>query len=163
MSELAFDSDGKPIDVPREAVAWLVRRAAARDRPQLVYTDDWLPLFLPITAGIEEFRRAVQAEGRYLLHPVNEHRRRIAPAQTAYVWLRPHPVLDNPATAVPTAPPAAVAGHAVDDLAALAQASLALAKQIMAAVPVLLDAADTLLRTSQEADDAIQAIRDLMK
>jgi hypothetical protein len=40
----AFDSDGEPIDVPSEAVAWQVRRAVTRGRPQPVYTCDGLAL-----------------------------------------------------------------------------------------------------------------------
>jgi hypothetical protein len=163
MSELAFDVEGEPIDVPRDAVAWAVRRVAIRGRPQRMYTGQGLPLFLPITAGIEELRRTVQAEGRYFLDPVDEHQRRIAVAKTAYVWLRPQPVEGNLAPAVPTAPPGAVAQGTAEELAALAQACLALAQQITAAVPVLLGMADALVRTSQDADHALQAIRDLMR
>src|SRR5262245_17977588 len=63
MSELWFDCEGNPIDVPPEAVGWHVRRVVARGRPQLVYDGDGLPLFLPIGARIGELRRAVGGEG----------------------------------------------------------------------------------------------------
>ena len=157
MSELAFDSQGQAIDLPDEATAWQVRRAASRGQPGLVYTADGLPLFLPVTAGIDDLHSAVGTSGLYALYAVDDQRRRIAGLPTAYVMLQPSPTRGD-------ARLHELAAHApLDELAALARTSQALAKQILAHVPLLLDTAQALLRIAGDADDAITAIRDLIK
>src|SRR5262245_47660655 len=88
MSKLAFNSEGEPIDVPPSAVAWQVRRPGTRGRAEVVYGTNGLPLFLPIDAGIEDLRRAVEIDGRYQLVAVDEHHRRINRTACACVWLR---------------------------------------------------------------------------
>jgi hypothetical protein len=61
-------------------------------------------------------------------------------------------------------PEAPEPGALVDELATLSRTSLALARQIIACVPVLVHTADTLFRISDDADATIAtAIRDLMK
>ena len=171
MSEAWCDSDGDPIDVPPDAVGWQVRRVVGRGRPQLMYTADGLTLFLPITAGISELRRVVELEGQYRLYPVDENRRPIAGTRVAHVPLRFSPTLDEAliAASVGEAPVPAVAAAAVpaaplDELAELSRTSLALARQLIACVPVLLHTADVLLRASEDSEATLTtAIRDLMK
>jgi hypothetical protein len=155
MSEIWLDSAGHPIDAPPSAVAWLVRRVLRRGRPQLVYGRDGRPLYVPIAGGRAELRHAVEIEGFYRLHPVDDERRPIEEVPAAYV-----PRWDMPGE---TEVAADESGAALDELAALARTRLALAQQILACVPTLLDAAGALLRTSEAADRAITAIRDLMK
>ena len=155
MSEIWFDSAGNPIDVPPNAVAWLVRHVVERGHPQLVYGRDGLPLYVPIAAGRAELRRAVEIEGLYRLHPVDDERRLIEGASASYVARWDVPVETELASDEP--------GAELDELAALARTSLALARQILACVPTLLDTAGALLRTSEAVDRTITAIRDLMK
>jgi len=105
------------------------------------------------------------------LYQIDDNRRPIGEARVVHVPLGPSPALgrapwDMPAAAVPAAdvPVAPESRSPLDELATLARTSLALARQIIACVPVLAHTADTLLRISDEADAAITtAIRDLMK
>jgi hypothetical protein len=171
MSASWFDCEGTPIDVSPNAVAWQVRRVVARGRPRLVYDGEGQPLCLPIAVSSAELRRAVGVDGLYRLYQVDENRRTIDGARAAHVPLGPSPALgrapwEMPAAAVPAAhvPVAPEARSPQDELAALSRTSLALARQIIACVPVLVHTADTLLRISDDADAAITtAIRDLMK
>jgi hypothetical protein len=171
MSEIWFDCEGNPIDVSPNAVAWQVRRVVARGRPQLVYDSEGQPLCLPIAVSSAELGRAVGVDGLYRLYQVDENRRPIDGARVAHVPLGPSPALgraprDMPAAAVPAAhvPIAPEPGSPLDELTALSRTSLALARQLIACVPVLVHTADTLLRISDDADTAIgTAIRDLMK
>ena len=155
MSEIWFDSERKPIDVPPNAVAWLVRRVVVRGRPQTVYGPEGLPLYVPVAVGRAELRHAVKVEGLYRLYPVDDEQRPIKGVPAVYVapW-------DVP---VETVLASDESGAELDELAALPPTSLALARQILACVPTLLDTAGALLRTSEAADRTITAIRDLMK
>jgi hypothetical protein len=76
-SELAIDRDGEPFDMPSRAAGWQVRRIPPRGTPQIVYSPEGVPLILPITAGLEDLRRAAGSEGRYQLALVDERRRRM--------------------------------------------------------------------------------------
>jgi hypothetical protein len=171
MSEIWFDFEGNPIDVLPNGVARQVRRVVARGRPQLVYDGEGQPLCLPIAVSSAELRRAVGVDGLYRLYQIDENRRTIDGARAAHVPLRPSPALgrapwDMPAPAVSAAnvPVAPEPRSPLDELATLSRTSLALARQIIACVPVLVHTADTLLRISDDADTAIgTAIRDLMK
>ena len=58
---------------------------------------------------------------------------------------------------------AAEAVAVLGELAALARTRLALAVQVLVGVPTPLDTAGAMLRTSEAAERAITAIRDLMK
>ncbi len=89
MFELAFDVDGNPVEVPSAAVSWRARKLPVRGHPQVAYGSNGLPLIVPIDATLAEFRSAVQLEGRYRLDPVDEHRREVAGARSAYVRLAP--------------------------------------------------------------------------
>lgn len=166
MSEIWFDCNGNPIDVPPNAVAWQVRRQVARGAPRLMYDGQGRPLLLPITVEHDELRRAVEVAGLYRLYPVDEDRRPITGAPVAYVPVGPTPSQDQaPSDPLTAAPPAATEAEALlDELSALSRTSLALARQIIAWVPVLVHTADALLRISDDADAAITtAISDLTK
>lgn len=157
MSEIWFDCEGKPIDVSPNAVGWQVRRVIARGRPQLVYDGEGQPLCLPVAISSAELRRAVGVDGLYRLTQIDENRRPIDGARAAHVPLGPSPALGRPPWKMPAAAvPAADVTVApepsspLDELAALSRTSLALARQLIACVPVLVHTADTLLRISDE-------------
>ena len=60
MSQLAFDENGEPVDLPPTAAGWRVRRMkGTRSAPGLVYGSDGAPLVLPLDVDIEELRREV--------------------------------------------------------------------------------------------------------
>ena len=59
MSELAFDANGEPFDLPATAAYWRVRRfrnLGARGGPEVVFGRDGSPLILPVDTGLVEFR-----------------------------------------------------------------------------------------------------------
>jgi hypothetical protein len=156
MFELAFDLEGNPIEVPSAAVGWRVRKLGLRGRPEVVYGRDGLPLIVPIDATLAELRSAVQLEGRYRLDPVDEQRREIAGARSAYVRLVP--------PAGPAAACAATSSSVSSDAAeTVIRANLDLAKIILGQVELLLGVARGLLRTAEDASQAIESNPDLVK
>ena len=76
---LANDADGNPLDVPPEAVAWRVRRLAARaGRPKVVFDlETGRPLELPLTVGAAELADYLTESGRYRLEAVDASGRTI--------------------------------------------------------------------------------------
>ena len=154
MSKLAFTSEGEPIDVPPSAVAWQVRRPATRGHPEVVVGTDGLPLFLPIDAGIEDLRRAVELDGRYQLLAVDEHHRRIDGAACAWVWLQSSDSAPQPGR---------LAHLAVRQVHAVARTNADVAQLLIAQAVSLLQAAGTLLGTSADTDMLVTAIRELVK
>lgn len=156
MFELAFDVEGNPIEVPSAAVSWRVRKQGLRGRPEVVYGRDGLPLIVPIDATLAELRSAVQLEGRYRLDPVDGQRREIAGVRSAYVRLGP--------PAGPAAACAATSSSVSSDAAeTVIRANLELAKTILGQVELLLGVARGLLRTAEDASQAIESNRDLVK
>jgi hypothetical protein len=67
MSEIAFNVNGEPFEVPPAMAAWRVRKLKPKGAPEVVYGRDGLPLFLPMDADIEDLRREARGEGRYRL------------------------------------------------------------------------------------------------
>jgi hypothetical protein len=122
----------------------------------LLYSTDGLPLILPIDASLGEFRRAVHQEGCYRLDPVDAQRRGVAGARSAYVRLalRPEPAW-TPATMPSTVSP--------DATTTVIRTNLDLAKTILDQVALLLGVASSLLRTAEDANQAITSNPDLMK
>lgn len=89
MTELAYNIQGDPFEVPAAATAWRVRKMKQKGAPEVVYGRDGLPLMLPIEAGIEELRAEVSSPGRYRLDPMADDQRPLAEATSAYVFLHP--------------------------------------------------------------------------
>src|SRR5262249_26345426 len=85
MSELAFNINGEPFDVPPAMAAWRVRKLKPKGAPEVVYGHDGLPLFLALDADIEDLRREASGEGRYRLDPVDERNRPLPNTQASYV------------------------------------------------------------------------------
>lgn len=76
---LAFDSDGDPLDVPPDAVAWRVRKMAARaGRPKTIYDPETgRQLEIPLTATVNDLADAVADSGRYRLEAVDREGRHL--------------------------------------------------------------------------------------
>src|SRR4051812_33362883 len=86
MSELAFNMNGEPFEVPGTATGWRVRRMKHKGAPQVVYGRDGLPLVLPIEAEVHDLQREVGVPGRYRVDPVDGHRP-IQNAPAGYVFV----------------------------------------------------------------------------
>lgn len=156
MFELAFDEHGTPVEVPSAAVSWCVRKLMARGRPQLMFGSDGLPLIVPINATLAALRSAVRLDGCYRLDPVDELRREVAGARSAYVRLAP--------PAEPTAARAVTASSANSEAAAaVVRANLDLAKAILGQVELLLGVARGLLHAAEDASHATEPNPDLIK
>jgi len=48
MSELAFNLNGEPFEVPGTAISWRVRKLKPKGAPEVVYGREGTPLVLPI-------------------------------------------------------------------------------------------------------------------
>jgi len=102
MSELAFNLNGEPFDLPPTAAGWRVRKFKPKGAPEVVYGRQGTPLVLPIDADIEDLRRETRgSEGRYRLDVIDENNRPIAGAPSAYVCIHAD---DVPAPAPEPAP-----------------------------------------------------------
>src|SRR6185436_5990258 len=76
MSQLAFNEDGDPIELPAAATGWRVKRMrGTRGAPGLVYGADGAPLVIPLELDIEDLRREVGIPGKYKLEAVDDRRR----------------------------------------------------------------------------------------
>jgi hypothetical protein len=70
---LAFDSNGNPVKVPENAVAWRVRRGGGRrGRPRNVFdAETGRQLEIPLGASIDDLIDAGCPVDRYLLYPID--------------------------------------------------------------------------------------------
>src|SRR5205823_10589210 len=70
---LAFDSNGNPVAVPEQAVAWRVRRGGGRrGRPRNVFDPETgRQLEVPLGATLDDLIDAGCPADRYLLYPVD--------------------------------------------------------------------------------------------
>jgi hypothetical protein len=70
---LANDTNGNPIDLPPEAVAWRVRKLARKaGRPKMIYdAETGRPLELPLAISFADFAESVNEAGRYRLEAVD--------------------------------------------------------------------------------------------
>src|ERR1043166_3001894 len=106
MSDLAYNLNGEPFELPPTMAAWRVRKLKPKGAPEVVYGRDGLPLFLPLDADIEDLRREARGEGRYRLDPVDDHNRPVPSAQSSYVCVPAAERTPEPALVTPPAPPA---------------------------------------------------------
>ncbi len=95
MSELAFDANGEPFELPATAAYWRVRRfrnVGARGGPEVVFGRDGSPLILPIDTGLADFRDQTEAvAGRYRLDPLDERHRPVSGLPAAYLQIAEPP------------------------------------------------------------------------
>ena len=87
MSELAFNINGEPFEVPANASGWRVRKMRAKGSPEVVYGREGQPLVLPIEAEIDDLRAEVDTTGRYRLDLVDQNNKPIAGAPSGYVQI----------------------------------------------------------------------------
>jgi hypothetical protein len=86
VSELAFNMNGEPFEIPPTTTGWRVRRMKTKGAPEVVYGRDGTPLMLPLDASVEDLRNAVGAPGRYRVDPVEDFKP-IPNAPAGYVFL----------------------------------------------------------------------------
>src|SRR5262245_55119844 len=95
MSDLAFDVNGEPFELPAMAAFWRVRRfrnVGSRGAPEVVFGRDGLPLVLPIDIELGEFRDQVEGvPGRYRLDPIDERHKPVNGVPAAYVQIAEPP------------------------------------------------------------------------
>ena len=101
MSELAFNLNGEPFELPPTATGWRVRKFKSKGAPEVVYGREGTPLVLPIDADMDDLRREARSEGRYRLDVLDEHSRAISGAPPAYVCIHPADAATAPAQPEP--------------------------------------------------------------
>jgi hypothetical protein len=87
MSELAFNLNGDPFEVPPGAVGWRVRKMKSKGAPEVAYGRNGQPLVLPLEADIDDLRTEVTTPGRYRLDPVDDNHKPIEGAPVGYVYV----------------------------------------------------------------------------
>ncbi|MEJ7598510.1 MAG: hypothetical protein WKG01_11420 [Kofleriaceae bacterium] len=95
MSELAFNLNGDPFELPAGAAGWRVRRMKNKGAPEVAYGRSGQPLVLPLEADLDDLRAEVGTPGRYRLDPVDESNKPIQNAPVGYVFvheLAPAPI-----------------------------------------------------------------------
>jgi hypothetical protein len=101
MSELAFNLNGDPFDVPPSAVGWRVRKMKTKGAPEVAYGRNGQPLVLPLEADVDDLRAEVGTAGRYRLDPIDDQNKPIANASAGYVMV--HELAQAPAATVNSA------------------------------------------------------------
>src|SRR4051794_8643481 len=101
MSDLAFNINGEPFELPATMAAWRVRKLKPKGAPEVVYGRDGLPLFLPLDAQVDDLRREARVDGRYRLDPVDDGNRPVPNAQSAYVCVHPIERAPEPTASAP--------------------------------------------------------------
>lgn len=144
MSELAFNLNGEPFELPPAAVGWRVRRIKGRGAPEVVYSRDGVPLIVPIDTDIDDLRDAVRGEGRFRLDPVDEHNRMIPQAPAGYVCVQPSESASELAPLASRTPSDNVAIEAM-------RMNTELARTIIDRFPMMMESAAALLRAADGA------------
>jgi hypothetical protein len=155
MSELAFNVNGEPFEVPAGATGWRVRRLKQKGAPEVVYGRDGLPLVLGIDAGLDELRAESNVPGRYRLDPVDDAGKPVASAQAGYVFV--HAEYRNAETASPVVLPAASDSIVIEAMRMNAE----IARSVVDRFPQMVEAAATLLRAADGAGLPKREPRDL--
>jgi len=144
MSELAFNVNGEPFEVPGETAAWRVRRLKQKGAPEVVYGRDGLPLVLPLEAELDDLRREAGGPGRYRLDPIDETHRAIPNAQAGYVFI-------HPTERVPEAAPSVAMPPSDNIVIEAMRMNHEMAKTVIDRFPQMMEAAATLLRAADGA------------
>ncbi len=148
-SELAYNLNGDPFEVPPGASGWRVRRMKHKGAPEVAYARNGQPLVMPLEAEVDDLRAQVSTPGRYRLDPVDENNRPIEGAPAGYVYVHDLTAAAPVATDAshrPIAPLGASSESIVIEAmrmnAEIARAVVHRFPQIMEASAVLLRAAD---------------------
>jgi hypothetical protein len=148
MSELAFNIQGEAFEVPPAATAWRVRRMKKQGAPEVVYGRDGLPLVIPIEAGMDDLKAAVDVSARYRLDPIDDAGKTVKDAVPAYVCVN-RDVPDGAAAATGGRPSLGVATDNVVIEALRMNAEMA--RSVIDRFPMMMEAAAVLLRAADGA------------
>lgn len=143
MSELAFNMNGEPFDLPPTATGWRVRRMKHKGAPEVVYGRDGLPLVLPIEADVDDLRREVGIAGRYRVDPVEGHRP-IQSAPAGYVFVHDGDPAPAAAASILPTPSDSIVIEAM-------RMNAEIARSVVDRFPQMLEAASALLRAADGA------------
>jgi hypothetical protein len=148
MSELAFNLNGDPFDIPADAVGWRVRRMKAKGAPEVVYGRNGQPLVLPLEADIDDVRAEVGgSSGRYRFDPIDSANKPIEGAPAGYVFV--HDLVPSPQS---TAVQSTSLGTPSDNVVIEAmRMNSEIAKSVVDRFPQMLEAAAHLLRAADGA------------
>lgn len=146
MSELAFNINGDPFDVPANAAGWRVRRMKQKGAPEVVYGRNGLPLVLPIEADLDDVRQETGVPGRYRLDPVDEGNRPITGAAAGYVFV--HNEAQSIAQAATSSPRHELSDNVVIEAMRM---NSEIAKSVVDRFPQMLEAAAVLLQAADGA------------
>jgi len=148
MSELAFNVNGEPFEVPAAAIGWRVKRLKAKGAPEVVYGRDGLPLVLPVDSDLDDLRVEVGTPGRYRLDPIDEANKPVLNGTPGYVFVhadaRPVEGAASSGTRSTTSPSDNIVIEAM-------RMNAEMARTIIDRFPQMLESAATLLRAADGA------------
>jgi len=148
MSELAFNVNGEPFEVPAAAIGWRVKRLKAKGAPEVVYGRDGLPLVLPVDSDLDDLRVEVGTPGRYRLDPIDEANKPVPNGTPGYVFVhadvRPVEGAASSGTRSSTSPSDSIVIEAM-------RMNAEMARTIIDRFPQMLESAATLLRAADGA------------
>lgn len=145
MSEMAFNVNGEPFEVPAAATGWRVRKLKQKGAPEVVYGRDGLPLVLPVDAELDDLRREVGTPGRYRLDPVDQGNRPIPAAPAGYVFI--HATDQEPSSETS----AGLVTHTDNVAIEAMRMNAEIAKSVVDRFPLMMEAAANLLRAADGA------------
>ena len=150
MSDLAFNVNGEPFEVPPGAASWRVRKLRTKGAPEVVYGREGTPLMLPVESDMDDLRREARSEGRYRLDALDAHNRHIAGSPSAYVHIH------ATETAAPEPTAAAVVRNALpmgpdQALIEAMRVNSDLARTVIVNFPQMLESAAMLVRAADAA------------
>ena len=148
MSELAFNVNGEPFEVPASAIGWRVKSLKAKGAPEVVYGRDGLPLVLPVDSDLDDLRVEVGTPGRYRLDPIDEATKPVPNGTPGYVFVhadaRPVEGAASSGTRSSTSPSDNIVIEAM-------RMNAEMARTIIDRFPQMLESAATLLRAADGA------------
>src|SRR5262245_39366839 len=150
-SELAFNINGDPFDVPPNAAGWRVRKMKHKGAPEVAYGRNGQPLMLPLEADVDDLRAEVTSSGRYRLDPLDESNKPIEGAPAAYVYvhdLAPAPLAPSGGATDTVAPLAAPSDSVVIEAMRM---NAEIARAVVNRFPQMLEASALLLRAADGA------------
>lgn len=140
LSELAYNINGEPFEVPARATNWRVKRLKPKGAPEVVYGRDGVPLLLPVDADLEELRNEVEAvPGRYRLDALDASNK---PIEGASGYVMVHALARTAASS---------SGHSADIVMEAMRMNAEMARTIIERFPAMLDSAAVLLRAADGA------------
>ncbi|HTR55005.1 MAG TPA: hypothetical protein VMJ10_30175 [Kofleriaceae bacterium] len=152
MSELAFNVNGEPFEIPAGAVAWRVRKMKAKGAPEVAYGRNGQPLMLPIEADLDDLRAEVNAPGKYRLDPIDVANKPCEGAPAGYVYVHELAPSIEQQSAVPGVPALRPLPPASDSVVIEAMRMNAeIARLVVDKFPQVVEASAVLLRAADGA------------